>query len=407
MASWGLGFEYGKKAYEEMRRTQEENDRYLAEHGLWETELRTKEAVAAATEASAKRTSAMSIALDKNTNAILSGDPQAYVNVLNAADPSVQFKHLGDGTIAQVDPKNPSMIIKGSAFSIKGKNPTSLVSELHKYAETTAGITEQHRASEQDEKDKKHEIKKVTLQNQGAKDVATIGANAKILAAEIEGAAKGLTGLSGSSGGSGGKSSRINLSDKDIEYLDSTVAQTLFGSGASGIRSEDGSWTVYQDGTPVKLSANDVKDLEDVHRAMIIGVSNLANTNSGSLRANIANIATTLGHQIRNNIDYEGARTAYIKERDAATKAREAGKEARNNLEVSGKIDYSNLSPEYQALIDEQHANWEEQVGRGAAAGMPVWDEKTWGAFSEDPRARTYGLVSLVQPSKKEPESKK
>lgn len=405
MASWGLGFEYGKKAYEEMRRTQEENDRYLAEHNLWETDLRTKEAVADATLAEAQRVSANSKNLTKYTDAILHGDYGAYADALSEMNPGKQYRHIGDGVIAEVDPKNPSMVLKGSTFSIKGKNPTALVSELHKFAEDTASITSQHREGVKDKEDKDHELKKLGLQNQNAKDVANIYAGATKYAAELNQAGKGLTGISG--GGSGGKSSRINLSDKDIEYLDSTVAQTLFGSGASGVRSEDGSWTVYQDGTPVKLSANDVRDLEDVHRAMIIGVSNLANTNSGSLRANIANIATTLGHQIQKNNEYNAAQAAFIKDRDAVKLAQEAGKKARNNREVSGKINYSNLTPEVQELIDEQHARWEETADRGAAVGMPVWDEKKYGPFSETPLARTYGLVPLVQPSRKEPESKK
>lgn len=369
MASWGLGFEYGKKAYEEMRRTQEENDRYLAEHNLWETELRTKEAVAAANEASAKRTSAMSIALDKNTNAILSGDPQAYVNVLNAADPSVQFKHLGDGTIAQVDPKNPSMVLKGSTFSIKGKNPTSLVSELYKFAETNASISAQHREGVQDDKDKKFELEKIILQDQNSEKVARIGANATIQAAELNAASKGLTGLYGSSGSSGGKSSRIDVSKEDAEFLDAATVRVLFGEGATGIREADGTWVVMDSKrNPIALSQEDVRDLNDVHTALYNTAHNSATSNNADFKVNVNNAAAGLSGIVSNIKTHNANVKAHNDAKAQAKKASERAAFLKPKVEENNRIwaDYS------WEEMPEHVKDMEREYDRAVVSSTPV-----------------------------------
>ena len=151
MASWGLAFEYGKNAYMDMMKKQEELDRYLAERNLWETELRTKEAAANAARAETERISENSVILSQYADAIMSGDYNAYAEVLSKINPSKQYRHLGDGVIAEIDPKNPKQVIQSTARSIKNIEPTALISELYKSAESIGAISSNERKAKEEE----------------------------------------------------------------------------------------------------------------------------------------------------------------------------------------------------------------------------------------------------------------
>lgn len=403
MASWGLAFEYGKNAYTEMMKKQEELDRYLAEHDLWEMELRTKEATARANRAEAERTSENSIILSQYADDILSGDYDAYANALSKINPNKQFKHIGGGIIAQVDPSNPRLTLPESARDVSKIEPSKLVSELYKSAESTGAITAQERAAEEGRLKHQREKDIERMKGENAARVATINQQGHIAAAQAK-----AGGGSSTTRPTGGKGSRINLSDKDREYLDSTVAQTLFGSGVRGVRTEDGGWEVYdKTGAPIQLKQEDIRDLEEVHRVMLTDTSNLAQSNSGDLQANIATVASTLSNQINFNKGYNTALTEYNKGLDFYNKAQASAKKTSADLNKWSNVDINSLPEDQREAAESFIEMSKDKYASSSAVGMPTWDEKKWGKRGDSPRPITYGLgLRYISPSE-ESKSKK
>ena len=404
MASWGLAFEYGKNAYTEMMKKQEELDRYLAERNLWEMELKTKEATARANQAEAERTSENSIILSQYADDILSGNYGAYADALSKINPNKQFKYIGDGIIAEVDPSNPKLILPESARDISKIEPSKLVSELYKSAESIGMISANERKAEADKlaHDRNKEIK--TIEGKNAATAATIKAQGAIAAAKVkaEGASSSTTRTTG------GKGSRINLSDKDREYLDSTVAQTLFGSGVRGVRTEDGGWEVTdKTGAPIQLKKEDIRDLEEVHRVMLTDSSNLAQSNSGDLQANIATVASTLSNQINFNKGYNTALTEYNKGLDFYNKAKASAKKTSDELNKWSDVDINSLPEDQREAAESFIAMSKDEHARSSAVGMPTWDESKWGKRGDSLRPITYGLGLRYMSSSEESKSKK
>ena len=400
MASWGLAFEYGKNAYTDMLRKQEELDRYLAERNLWETELRTKEAAASAVRAETERTSQNSIILSQYADAIMSGDYNAYADALSKINPNKQYKYLGDGIIAEIDPKNPKQVITSTARNIKGIEPTALISELYKSAESIGAISSNERKAKEEELAHKRKKELKTLEGKNAADVARINKQGAIEAAQIK--------ASGVPGKSSGTTSRINLSDKDREYLDSTVAQTLFGSGARGIRTEDGGWEVYdKNGSPVPLKKEDIRDLEEVHRVMLTSTSNLAQSNSGDLQANIASMASMLSNQINFNKDYNAAWTEYDKGLNVFNKAQASAKKTSDEIKKWSGVDILSLPENQREAAEALLEKYNSDLSSAYSVGMPTWDETKWGKRGDSLRPVTYGLGLNYKTSTKEEKSKK
>lgn len=401
MASWGLAFEYGKNAYMDMMKKQEELDRYLAERNLWETELRTKEAAANAARAETERISENSVILSQYADAIMSGDYNAYAEVLSKINPSKQYRHLGDGVIAEIDPKNPKQVIQSTARSIKNIEPTALISELYKSAESIGAISSNERKAKEEELKHKRTKEIERIKGDNAARVATINKQGAIAAAQAR--ASGVPGAS-----SPGKISRINLSDKDREYLDSTVAQTLFGSGARGIRTEDGGWEVYDStGALVPLKKEDIRDLEEVHRAMLTSTSNLAQSNSGDLQANIASVASKFSNQINFNKGYNAALTEYNKGLEIFNKAKASAKKTSDELNKWSNVDINSLPEDQREAAERYLSRQEDKYVTSSAVGMPTWDEAKWGKLGDSLRPLTYGLGLNFNTSSEKSKSKK
>ena len=402
MASWGLAFEYGKNAYMDMMKKQEELDRYLAERDLWEMELRSKEAIARANQAEAERTSENSIILSQYADDILSGKYDSYADALNKINPNKQFKYIGDGIIAEVDPSNPKLIIPESARDISKIEPSALVSELYKSAESIGMISANERKARADELEHNRNKEIKTIEGKNAAKVATINQQGHIAAAALK-----AGGSSSTSHGTGGKGSRINLSDKDREYLDSTVAQTLFGSGVSGRRTEEGGWEVYdKTGAPIQLKDEDIRDLEEVHRTLLTSTSNLAQSNSGSIQANIASAASHVSRQIKSNIDYNEAWTAYDKGLTSRERAVNAAKKAYTERKKWENVDLSTLDDTQREAAEGALAQYNATIDTANNFGMPVWDEKRFGKRGDSLRPRTYGIGLAYKAPSEETESK-
>lgn len=404
MASWGLAFEYGKKAYTDMLKKQEELDRYLAERNLWEMELKTKEATARAAQAEAERTSENSVILSQYADDILSGNYGAYADALSKINPNKQFKYIGDGIIAQVDPSNPKLILPESARDVSKIEPSKLVSELYKSAESTGAITAQERVAEEGRlsHNRAKELKK--MEGDNAARVATINKQGTIAAAKIK--AEGAS--SSTTSHTGGKGSRINLSEKDREYLDSTVAQTLFGSGVRGVRTEDGGWEVTdKTGAQVPLKEEDIRNLEDVHRTILTSSSNLAQSNSGTLQANIASVASFVSNQIKHNKDYNEAWTAYDKGLTSRERAVKSAEEASKAAKKWENVDLSALSEGEREAAENALSQYDATIKDANNFGMPVWDEARFGKRGDSLRPITYGIGLSYKTPSEETKTKK
>ena len=258
MASWGLAFEYGKNAYTDMLKKQEELDRYLAERDLWRARL-TEEEEAQAMNTYVNRDVRNGLAsLTRNKSAVVNLDDDAFVQTLNevSAKSGVRYEKQGNKVYRVANGS------KTEAYDLKSdelKNGASRVAIIQNMIDPSSAIRDKHTAEVKSNREMQLEYDKLT----NARNVAQIGANAKIRAA-------GLTALTKTSSTTGeGKDKKVKWSKEDVATASTYAVPLVFGAGASGARDENGMWVVTNaDGTPRTVTQEDAHKLETALNAM-------------------------------------------------------------------------------------------------------------------------------------------
>ena len=120
MASWGLAFEYGKKAYTDMMKRQEELDRYLAERALWDARRQEAEEQQATDTMVNREIRKSTEAITANKQAILAGNDEAFIDTLNtlASASGGKYEKRKDGKLVFM--KDGKQI--GEAIDLKSKD---------------------------------------------------------------------------------------------------------------------------------------------------------------------------------------------------------------------------------------------------------------------------------------------
>lgn len=168
-ASWGLAFQYGKKAYEDMWREQEENERLAATRKLYEMEVAAKEAELATQElenAETRRNRALIASALPQLRAGGNQAKQATAALLSQM--SGQPHVVKDGKIYLQEPDGSlsESVIK----NVNSMNTDQLIGELDKWTMNTRTRGENVREAAKTEEQYQHQINLATLNNNAAAD---------------------------------------------------------------------------------------------------------------------------------------------------------------------------------------------------------------------------------------------
>ena len=328
MASWGLAFEYGKKAYTDMMKRQEELDRYLAEHNLWEAErIEKEEALATQTAENRKARKGLAV-LNKYRDDVVAGDDSAFVSMLNDQAEGTGAKFTLEGKkVYRIKDGNKSLAYDLNSKELK--NGSSRVAEFIKgYGLTSLDQYNKYEAGIKDNREMKYKYDEL----QTRKDVAKIKADGAVNAA----------------GAKGGASTKVTTWSKEDNQEASSYAPSLvFGSGASGSRDENGMWTVTNvDGSARTLTSEDVAKLDKAFRYIKEQAENESKRTSSDPIVSIPGVAVKASQFLAKAEDYntkiddfKGDHAKYVTERaahDAAVARNDARDKARDNLDSYG-----------------------------------------------------------------------
>lgn len=344
MASWGLAYEYGKNAYEDMWRKQEENDRYAAQRKLFDMQL----AAAEEEQKVANREQARSLAVRDTINAyqndLMSGGSkgrQAFVDALNQMGIGAQ---LVDGTkvvFLGADGKPDASNVIDMSDTSKWTGP-AMMSELTKRVGTA--VAESNKYQEQVEKDRQfHEaVRQFDEKNKLDWDKAVLNSNTTLGAARLYMAGKqaGASGGSGSSGsGTGGKGASSPFNSDVEKYAEEAAVKAIFGPGVEAVKGDDGA-TVYIDTTKedrpqITPTEGQLTDLYNLKNQIAVDANNAWQADG----TNAAAAARVLGSQKGN------ARTAGLAAIDQGLASIIAGYETPAPITMSYGVDAITRSP--------------------------------------------------------------
>lgn len=282
MASWGLAYEYGKNAYEDMWRKQEENDRYAAQRKLFDLKLKAEEAEQEIANMELARSLNVRDTINAYQNDLMSGGSkgrQAFVDALNQIGVGAQ---LVDGTKvvflgADGKPDASNVIDMSDTSKWTG---TAMMAELAKRVNTA--VAESNKYQEQVEKDRQfHEaVRQFDEKNKLDWDKAVLNSNTTLGAARMYTAGKlaGSGGKSGS-GSTGGKDagSPYNQDAWDVAY--NTSVRAVLGTGVEAVKGDDGA-TIYIDTTKpdrpqIIPTEGQVTDINNMANSIFVEANNM------------------------------------------------------------------------------------------------------------------------------------
>lgn len=327
MASWGLAFEYGKKAYTDMMKRQEELDRYLAERNLWEAQrIEQEEAQASQTAENRKARKGLAV-LNKYRDDVVAGDDSAFVSMLNAQAEGTGSQFILEGKkVYRVKDGTKSLAYDLSSKELK--NGSSRVAEFIKgYGLTSLDQYAKHEEGVKANREMALEMEKL----KNARAVATITANGKIAASKSTGGTGKIT----------------TWSKEDNQEASSYAPSLVFGSGAFGSRDEDGQWTVYNvDKSLRPLTSEDVAKLDKAFRYIKEQAENESKKTKSDPLVAIPGVTITASQKLAEAKDYNtkiddfnSDHAKWVNERaarDAALARNEARDKAIDNLDSYG-----------------------------------------------------------------------
>ena len=272
MASWGLAFQYGKKAYEDMWRQQEENDRLAANRELYMMQLQEeKEALTDAMRTN-REVRAGNAAVTKNKKRIASGGEdgvKAMVDFYNEVGMPAQY--IGDRKIKFAD---------GTVKDFSGKEWTgsAMLAEVYKVVPSAANMSAAYTEGVKDDLKAQRDWDKSMLEYYGKINAAQIAANSRMQAAALT--AKGLGGMSDALV----RTAMSNTKDFDPIKKDYAI-KAMFGGNAVYMPDEQGVPSYYmrgEDGNVTKINLNErqAAALVDIENMLDIGGNNFVKNNN-------------------------------------------------------------------------------------------------------------------------------
>lgn len=286
MASWGLAFQYGKKAYEDMWKEQEENERLAATRRPFDMTIQEQEEALEDTANTNREVRAGNRVITKYKKQIERGGEEgakAYAMALSEMGiPAVYLGNMKVGTIGadgQVDPR--TVLDMGG----KGWNGRSMMAEVYKYVPSAENAYNEYNAAVARNQDKQLQM-----------DLATIQMNAQLRAAQMRAAAS-AAGMRGIASALMEKQYATNWKDV-APFLRDRSVKAAFGPDVTEIIGPDGLPVFYrnENGKQVVFtpSREQLGDLENIYNKGIVDTHNLMSSSGIPTQPGIAALASRL-----------------------------------------------------------------------------------------------------------------
>lgn len=227
MASWGLAYEYGKNAYEDMWRKQEENDRYAAQRKLFDMQLKEEEqemATKSLENARIRQYRDIAVTYGGKMGAGGTTGVKAYADAMTAA--GVPTTVLEGNKVARINPETgkPDMSTVIDMSDSSKWTGDAIKSEFSKNINTLRGEADIYKATEKENKQQAWEKEKFYVGEQNKLDIAKLGKEAQLGVASIY--------ASASNAGRGGSTTKPDYTET-IRALGGAVTPSIMGKNIS------------------------------------------------------------------------------------------------------------------------------------------------------------------------------
>ena len=314
MASWGLAYEYGKNAYEDMWRKQEENERLAAQRKLFDMQLKEEEqeqATKGLENARVRQYRDVAVAYGDKMGRGGNLGVKAYADAMTAA--GIPTTVLDGNKVAAIDPATgkPDMSTVIDMSDSSKWTGAAIKAEFSKNLDTLKAESDEFRATAERDREFNEKRRQFDISDERERWKARLNANTTLAAAGIYASAKSSGGKSGSSGGSGGGKGASSPSNSDVEkYAEEAAVKAIFGAGVEAVKGADGA-TVYIDTSKIYRpqitpTEGQLTDLYNLKNQIAVEANNMWQADG----TNAAAAARVLGSQKGN------ARTAGLEARD-------------------------------------------------------------------------------------------
>lgn len=284
MASWGLAFQYGKKAYEDMWREQEENERLAASRKLFDMTLQEQEEALADETNTNREVRAGNQVITQYKKAIMQGGAEGAKALAEARTAmGIPTAYLGGTKVGTIGANG--QVDKSTVIDMKGDkwNGTAMMAELYKLvpsARESFGLYNQNVA----------ENRKL----QAEFDLAAMKQNAMLRAAQIKaaGTRAGLASL----GGSFAQAALANHWKDLVGMVDEQAVVTTFGPDAQIITDPNGVRVIMRPNKDGVMEAyNPTKeewgDFQNIRNRALVNVNNGVYTGLSSIQGVVGSTA--------------------------------------------------------------------------------------------------------------------
>ena len=301
MASWGLAYEYGKNAYEDMWRKQEENERLAAQRKLFDMQLKEEEqeqATKSLENARVRQYRDIAVAYGDKMGRGGTTGVKAYADAVTAA--GIPTTVLDGNKVAAIDPATgkPDMSIVIDMSDSSKWTGSAIQSEFAKNINTLRAEADIYKATAERDRAFNWEKEKFSKQQEMEKYKADLSSATQRAVAGMYFSAKSSGGKSGSSGGSNGGKGASSPFNSDVEnYAEEAAVKAIFGAGVEAVKGADGA-TVYIDTSKadrpqITPTEGQLTDLYNLKNQIAVEANNMWQANG----TNAAAAARVLGSQ--------------------------------------------------------------------------------------------------------------
>lgn len=285
MASWGLAYEYGKNAYEDMWRKQEENERLAAQRKLFDMQLKEEEqeqATKSLETARVRQYRDVAVAYGDKMGRGGTLGVKAYADAMTAA--GIPTTVLDGNKVAAIDPATgkPDMSTVIDMSDSSKWTGAAIQSEFAKNINTLAAKSADYRATVERDREFNEKKRQFDVSDERERWKARLNANTQLAAAGIYASAKsggsGGAGGSGSSGGvtGSGKPKQTTMDNNNtLKIASESAARTVFGEGVQLAMGDDGTISFTKNGEPFTPSDGQWTNFYNMRNKIFTDAANL------------------------------------------------------------------------------------------------------------------------------------
>ena len=282
MASWGLAYEYGKNAYEDMWRKQEENERLAAQRKLFDMQLKEEEqeqATKSLETARVRQYRDVAVAYGDKMGRGGTLGVKAYADAMTAA--GIPTTVLDGNKVAAIDPATgkPDMSTVIDMSDSSKWTGAAIQSEFAKNINTLAAKSADYRATAERDREFNEKKRQFDVSDERERWKARLNANTQLAAAGIYASAKsGGAGGSGSSGGvtGSGKPKQTTMDNNNtLKIASESAARTVFGEGVQIALGDDGTISFTKNSEPFTPSDGQWTNFYNMRNKIFTDAANL------------------------------------------------------------------------------------------------------------------------------------